>query len=167
MTSSLGIRDATAADAPAIADIYNHYVLHSVATFEVEPVPDDDMRARVAGIQRAGFPWLIATDGDEVLGFAYLGRFKERAAYGHSLESTVYLRDGHGGKGIGSALYERLIAAAGDLDVHALVAVIALPHPASVALHERCGFTHAGTLREIGWKHERWIDVGHWQLLLG
>jgi len=167
------IRDALAMDdAERIAQIYNHYVLHDTATFEVDPVGEAAMASRIASVQDAGLPWIVTVDALGVVGFAYASPFRERAAYRHTLEVTVYLDRGETGRGLGTALYRELLRRVDNLPAgrhapaHSLVSQIALPHPASVALHEALGFEHRGTVREAGLKFDRWIDVGYWQKLL-
>ncbi len=167
------IRDAVpSADAAAIAEIYAHYVLHDTATFETEPVSADEMWARIERIQARGLPWVVAELDGAVTGYAYAGPYRDRAAYRHTLESTVYVAaDGRRG-GVGTALYTNLLDRLRRLDapehapVHSVLGVIALPHPGSVALHERLGFSHLGTIPDAGFKLGRWIDVGLWQLML-
>ena len=170
--SELSIRDASAADAPAIAAIYNHYVLESTATFELDAVSDEAMTARVKAVLAAGLPYLVADAGATIVGYAYAGPFQERAAYRHSVETTVYLGAGGERRGTGSALYEVLLARLDALTpeesprhapVHRAYARIALPNAGSVALHERFGFRQAATLAEVGRKFDRWIDVGFWE----
>ncbi|WP_062318651.1 GNAT family N-acetyltransferase [Demequina maris] len=167
------IRDADpAADAARIAEIYDHYVAHDTATFETEPVSADEMWARIARVQDRGLPWIVAEEGGRVLGYAYAGPFRDRAAYRHTLESTVYLDADARRAGTGTALYSALLERLRTLDgtahapVHSVMGVIALPHPGSVALHERLGFRHVGTVADAGFKLDRWIDVGYWQLML-
>ncbi len=160
------IRDAAPADAAAVAAIYNHYIEHSIATFEVDLLGDDDMRARIAKTQGAGYPWLVWDESGDVRGYAYAGQFRERAAYRYSAEVTVYLAPDAARQGIGSALYGELIARLRADGTHLLVGMIALPNAASVGLHESLGFTLVGTFSEIGRKFDRWIDVGFWQLRL-
>ena len=160
------IRDATPADAAAVATIYNHYIEHTVITFEVDVLTEDDMRARIAKIQGASYPWLIWEDGGQVLGYAYASQFRDRAAYRHSAEATVYLAPDATRRGIGSALYGGLVSRLRAGGAHLVVGGIALPNEASVALHESLGFTRVGTFSEIGRKFDRWIDVGFWHLRL-
>lgn len=164
------IRDAVPLDdAARIAQIYNHYVLHDTATFEVEPVGEAAMAARMATVQGSGLPWIVTSDSLGVTGFAYAAPFRDREAYRYTLEVTVYLDRAETGRGLGSALYRELLRRVRAMPpgrhapAHSLVAVIALPHPASVALHESLGFEHAGTVRQAGRKFDRWIDVGYWQ----
>ncbi len=160
------IRDAIPEDSRSIAAIYNHYIEHTVITFEVDPVSADAMRARVGKVQVAGFPWLVWESDDAVLGYAYASQFRERAAYRHSAEATIYLAPDATGEGIGSALYRALIERLRAAGTHLVVGGIALPNDASVGLHESLGFTRVGAFSEIGRKFDRWIDVGFWQLRL-
>ncbi len=171
MSPHFDVRDATEADGGALATIYNHYVRDTVITFEVDELDAEEVTARVAKIQKAGLPWLIAESDGVVRGFAYAGPFRERAAYVHTLETSIYLDLAARGSGLGTALFAELFARLADLDagqsphapVHALMGVIALPNDASIALHERFGMTHVGTFLEVGRKFDRWIDVGYWQ----
>jgi phosphinothricin acetyltransferase len=174
MTAGLVVRDATARDASAIAIIYNHYIRDTVITFELDELTEADMAARVAKIHRAGLPWLVAEEDGVVLGYAYAGPFRERAAYLHTLEASVYLDPDVRARGIGTALFAELFARLRALSpeqsahapVHAVVGGVALPNEASVALHERFDMTHVGTFTEVGWKFDHWIDVGYWQVVL-
>ena len=163
MRDAPGIRSATAADAAAIADIYNWYIANTVITFEVDPVSEDEMARRIDGVL-AAHEWLVLEGGDGLLGYAYAGRFRERAAYGQATESTIYLRHGLEGKGLGGSLYAELIRRTFARGYRHLVGAIALPNEPSVRLHERLGFVKAGHLFRIGRKFDRWVDVGNWQL---
>ncbi len=160
------IRPAAAGDAAAIAAIYGHYIAHTIITFELEPVGIEAMRDRIAAVQAQGLPWLVAEDGDGIAGYAYAGPWRARAAYRHSVETSVYLAPAATGRGIGSALYRALIDALHGGGVHAAIGGIALPNAASVRLHERLGFVQVAHFRQVGRKFDRWIDVGYWQLLL-
>jgi L-amino acid N-acyltransferase YncA len=159
------IRDARTADAAAIAAIYNAYVADTVISFEEEAVRDSEMAQRVATIQER-YPWIVWEEEGTILGYAYYGPFRTRAAYRNSAESTVYLRQGELGRGIGSALYAELILRAKAAGLHALLGGIALPNEASVRLHEKFGFRKVAHFVAVGRKFERWIDVGFWELLL-
>ena len=163
MSDAPEIRPATAADAAAVADIYNWYVANTVITFEVDPVSADEMARRIAGVL-AAHEWLVLVGADGLLGYAYAGRFRERAAYGKATESTIYLRHGLLGKGLGGPLYAELIRRTFARGYRHMVGAIALPNEPSVRLHERLGFVPAGRLMRIGYKFDRWIDVGNWQL---
>jgi L-amino acid N-acyltransferase YncA len=159
------IRAAAAGDAGQICEIYNHYVLWTHITFEEQPVQAGTMAQRMKGSPPMP-PWLVWVEGQEILGFAYAGKWKERSAYRHCVESTIYLRSDATSKGIGSRLYAALLTGLRAQQLHAVIGIIALPNAASVALHERLGFAKAGHFREVGWKFDRWIDVGYWQALL-
>ena len=165
-TPDLRIRAASAADAAAVAAIYNHYVAVTCVTFEIEPIATRDMIERITEVLDAGLPWLLAEDAAGAAGFAYASKWKGRRAYRFSVESTVYLHRGHTGRGIGRALYGRLLEEIRARRLHAVIGGIALPNAASVALHERLGFRKVAHFEQVGYKQDRWIDVGYWQLLL-
>ncbi len=158
------MRPCTTADAAAICDIYNHYVRKTVITFEEVPVPTAEMAQRILDVT-ARFPWLVAEEGDAIVGYAYAAPWKVRSAYRFSVETTVYVAPNHLGRGFGTALYRELLDALRKLDVHCAVGGIALPNAASVALHENLGFKNIGQFVEIGRKFDRWIDVGYWELI--
>ncbi|KGQ20252.1 Phosphinothricin N-acetyltransferase [Lysobacter dokdonensis DS-58] len=161
------IRPAERTDAAAIAAIYNHYVATTCITFETEPVTPDDMAARIEETRHANLPWLVAVDADAIAGYAYASKWKGRCAYRYSAESTVYLDHARTGRGLGQTLYVALIDALRAGGMQTMIGGIALPNAASVALHERLGFEKVAHFRRVGFKQERWIDVGYWQLLLG
>jgi phosphinothricin acetyltransferase len=161
----MNIRSASIDDASGIADIYNHYVLTSHATFELEPVDPEEMARRVRQTLALGFPFLIALD-DQVAGYSYGRPFRPRPGYRHAVEVAVYVHPEHQGAGIATKLYKHLFPELVAMGSHTLVATIALPNEASVSLHERFGFAKAGHFREVGRNFDRWIDVGYWQLLL-
>jgi phosphinothricin acetyltransferase len=159
------IRPVETGDVQAIARIYNHYVLNSVISFEEAPVSTQDMAARIEEVRgAAALPWLVAECEDEVIGYAYASKWKGRCAYRHSVESGLYLDPGATGQGIGTRLYVALLAALRGRHAHVVIGGIALPNPASVALHEKCGFRKVAHFREVGFKFNQWVDVGYWQL---
>jgi phosphinothricin acetyltransferase len=160
------LRPATVADAAAIAAIYNHYVLHTVVSFEEEAVSTADMAGRMQEIAAAGLPWFVWEADGRVLGYAYASKWKSRCAYRHSVESTVYLDQNATGRGLGTALYTALIAALRERKMHGIIGGVALPNDASVGLHEKLGFKQVAQFKEVGWKFEKWIDVGYWELIL-
>ena len=162
----LQLRRAGTEDAARIAAIYNHYVADTVITFELDPVPVEEMAARVAEINAQGLPWLVAESDNAVVGYAYASQWRARAAYRHSVESSIYLAPDVVGRGVGRALYAGLIAELRGLDVHAVIGGAALPNPASVALHAALGFEQVAHFRETGYKFGQWVDVAYWQLLL-
>lgn len=159
------IRACTPADAVAIAEIYNHYVRETVVTFEETPVSSAEMARRIADIS-GQFPWLVWEKAGTVVAYAYASRWKSRSAYRFSVESTVYVATSYHGRGIGSKIYGALLEELRGRGIHTTVGGIALPNPASVALHERLGFTKIAHFAEVGWKFDRWVDVGYWQLIL-
>jgi phosphinothricin acetyltransferase len=160
------IRAARPEDAGRICDIYNHYVLHAVTTFEESPVSQEDMRTRIEEVQQQ-FYWLVYEDADDgVIGYAYAGKWKPRAAYRFSVETSVYIAAAHCGRGIGKALYAELLARLRGTRVHSVVGGVAGDNPASVALHESFGFRKIARFEEIGYKFGQWIAVTYFQLLL-
>ena len=131
----------------------------------MEPPSQDEMAGRIARYGQSHL-WLVAEVGGEIAGYAYGSPHMERAAYAPSCNVGIYLAPAQCGLGIGRGLYAALLPGLRDRGFHAAFAGISLPNPASIALHERFGFALAGIYREVGWKQERWIDVGWWQRLL-
>ena len=162
---TLSIRDVTADDAAQICDIYNHYVHNTVITFEQQPISVPEMQERIASYAPA-HAWLVAERDGQLLGYAYATRWRSRAAYDYTVESTVYVADAARGTGIGRPLYMALLDALRRRSIHAVVGCIALPNPGSVALHEKCGFEKVAHFSQVGCKFDQWIDVGFWQVLL-
>jgi phosphinothricin acetyltransferase len=159
---TLSIRPAVESDLEQVAEIYSHYVEHTVVTFDYTAPTVDEWRSRLSAITDRGRPFLVAVDSDDpgvVLGYAYLGDFRTKTAYDWTTEDSIYLRPEATGRGLGSSLLRALLT---DLDpgsVRRVVAVISvISSDASIRLHERFGFERTGTLRRIGWKFERWID---------
>ncbi|MEM9552708.1 MAG: N-acetyltransferase family protein [Acidobacteriota bacterium] len=164
------IRLAVREDAAALAQIYNVYVEETVVSFELEAVPVAEMAARIEAVRAADLPWLVATRPgdkacDEMVGYAYATPWASRPAYRRTVEVSAYVRRGDGGRGIGSRLYRALLADLRRRGMHAALGGIALPNAASVALHEALGFEKVAHLREVGFKHGHWVDVGYWQLI--
>jgi L-amino acid N-acyltransferase YncA len=155
------IREATNSDAKMITDIYNYYILNSIITFELDPVTPEEIARRMEVYRKVG-PYLVHEQAGEVIGYAYVSRFRERKAYEHSVESTIYLNYGCGGQGIGFMLYSELLTRVSQT-YHVIIGGIALPNDASVKLHEKCGFKKVGHFSEVGKKFGKWIDVGFWQ----
>ncbi len=159
------IRKATLNDARQICDIYNHYVQTTTITFEEQAVSVHEMQDRIKETTET-LPWLVDEDGGTVIGYTYASKWKGRCAYRFAAESTVYLSADSAGKGIGSKLYRQLIAQLHERSIHCIIGGIALPNPASIALHEKLGFKKVAHFSEVGWKFNRWIDVGYWELVL-
>lgn len=163
---SCAIRPATPGDADAIARIYNHYVADTCVTFETDPVSGTEMAQRIADTMAMTLPWLAAEADGAVVGYAYASKWKGRCAYRYSVETTVYLDPACTGRGFGPRLYAVLVEAVKALGMHAAIGGIALPNAPSVALHERLGFRKVGHFEQVGFKQDRWVDVGYWQRLL-
>lgn len=159
------IRHVTSEDAAQICEIYNHYVLETVVTFEEVAVPVAEMTRRISDIT-ARLPWLVWEEGGAILGYAYASPWKARAAYRHSVEASIYLPPHQTRRGIGTSLYKALIEELRTRNIHAVIGGAVLPNPASVALHERLGFRQVAHFREVGFKFGKWVDVAYWQLLL-
>lgn len=160
------MREARVDDADAIAAIYNHYVLTTSISFEETEVSAIDMAGRIADVQAAGLPWLVAEIDGAVAGYAYATKWRVRHAYRFSVESSVYLAPDSAGKGIGAKLYGVLLERLRAGGYHLAIGGIALPNAASVALHEKMGFEKVAHFSEVGFKFGRWTDVGYWQLAL-
>ena len=159
------VRAITIADTQQVCDIYNYYINNSVATFETEAIPLEEMETRIRNIL-SNYPWLVLEVNGEILGYAYANAWHRRAAYKRSVESTVYLKHGQSGQGIGTKLYSELIAQITNQDYHVVIGGISLPNEASIALHEKFGFEKAAHYKEVGYKFDRWVDVGYWELLI-
>lgn len=159
------LREARAADAEAIAEIYAPYVLETPISFELVPPTAEEMRERIRGLS-ATYPYLVCGDAAGVLGYAYASRHAERAAYRWGVDVSVYVRAAAHRRGIGRALYTallRLVTAQGFCTAYA---GISLPNAKSVGLHESLGFQPVGVYRAVGFKLGAWHDVGWWDLVL-
>jgi len=160
------IRSATGDDAEDVTRIYNHYISDTCVTFETEPVAASDTAQRITSTMAIPLPWLIAESSGKILGYAYASEWMGRCAYRFSVESTIYLDPHHTAKGVGTKLYLALIDAIRATSMHSMIGGIALPNEGSVKLHERLGFRKIGHFEEVGYKQDRWVDVGYWQLKL-
>lgn len=158
------IRKVKLEDAKQIAEIYNYYILNTIVTFEETSVSKEEMKRRIITVN-SKFPWLVYESEGEIKGYAYGSEWKSRCAYKYSLESSVYLKHGETGKGIGSRLYEELLEQLRTLDFHTVIGGISLPNEQSIALHEKLGFKKIAQFHEVGYKFEKWIDVGYWELI--
>ncbi len=158
--SDVLVRPATADDLERINDIYNHYVLHSQATFDIEPIAMERRREWFTHYSTSGpHRLLVADDGGVVLGFATSSPFRPRAAYATSIETSVYCDPDRAGIGLGSRLYERLFDDIQREDLHRAYAGISMPNDPSVSLHERFGFVKVGEYTEVGRKFGRYWNV--------
>jgi phosphinothricin acetyltransferase len=195
---SVTIRPATDADMEAVAAIYAHHVLYGRASFETEPPSPAEMRRRHAAVAGKGLPYLVAVQAGagppgpgpagagptgpgptgpgpagagpavEVVGYAYAGPYRPRAAYAHTVENSVYLRPDAAGRGIGLCLLSALVAACEQRGLRQMVAVVGdSANEASIRLHEKLGFRRVGVLRDVGYKHGVWLDSVLLQRSLG
>lgn len=166
MGSPVTIRPAVEDDLREIATIYNHEVAHSIATFDLEAPTLEYWHEKLAG-NHPGDHLLVAVDTDEdVVGYAYSWSYRPRPAYELTRETSIYLDPSVRGQGIGRLLYPALLDTMAASGVHTAVALVALPNPGSVRLHQTVGFEHVGTMREVGFKFDQWIDVEWYQKLL-
>jgi phosphinothricin acetyltransferase len=153
--------------AAAILEILNEAIVNSTAVYDYAPRPAESMTTWFAVKRTGGFPVLgLAADDGELLGFASYGRFRGWAAYKYTVEHSVYVHHGHRGRGIGSRLLVALIERARTQDLHLLVGGLDAANAASIALHRKLGFTHAGTIAQAGFKFGRWLDLAFYQLRL-
>ncbi len=160
MNAFIGVvRECLAEDIPSVTRIYAHYVLHSLATFEIEPPDAVEMERRWRNRVEKGFPYLLAERDGEVTGYAYAGPYRTRPAYRYTVENSVYVRSDCVGQGIGRRLMEALIDDCGRRGFRQMIAVIGdSENHASLNLHEALGFFPAGVLRSVGFKFGRWVD---------
>jgi len=161
------IRAALPDDAEQIASIYAPIVRDTAISFELVPPSAEEMRGRIAAVTVA-LPWLVGVDAatGSVVGYAYAGRHRDRAAYRWSVDSTIYVDASHRGRGVARLLYTALFTDLAALGYFQVFAGIALPNAASVGLHEALGFSPIGVYRAVGYKCGNWRDVGWWQKAL-
>ena len=159
----MNIRCASVDDASAILEIYNWYVVNTTITFETDIITKEDMRQRISE-KLTTHDWLIGEVNNKIIGYTYYSTFRPRAAYKHTIESTIYLSQASIGKGYGKVygkvLYGRLIESIKGHGFREVIGVIALPNPGSICLHEKMGFVKIGVLRDVGYKFGKYIDIG-------
>jgi len=166
MGSDVTIRPAEQDDLRDIATIYDHEVATGISTFDLEPPPLAYWQEKLASTHKGDY-LLVAVDvDDDVVGYAYSCSYRPRPAYELTRETSIYLDSSARGRGIGRVLYPALLDRMATSGVHTALAIVALPNPGSVQLHRAVGFEHIGTMREVGYKFERWIDVAWFQLHL-
>ncbi len=162
------VRLAIEADMPAIQEIYAHYVRSTTASFEEEPPTVAEMTARWQRIQARGLPYLVATKGKRVVGYAYAGPFRERSGYRYTIEDSVYVIPDYLGRNVGNALLSELVERCTELGFRQMIAVIGdSTNAASLALHSRHGFFVVGALSSTCFKFGRWVDAVLMQRILG
>ena len=159
------IRQVKLQDSKVIVDIYNEYIVHSVATFETEYLHEDEMQSRIAKIS-ADFPYWVCEKDNKVVGFSFAHPWRQQAAYKYTLETTVYVSSDYVGMGVGKALMERLIEECRQRGYHALIACITSENEPSKSLHLKLGFKQVSIFKQVGTKFGRWLDVIDYELLL-
>ena len=160
MPDEFVVRDAALGDLGSVAEIYAHYVEHSVATFDLEVPGIDAWRDRLAELRAMGWPFLVGMLGERVVGYGYVAPWRTRPAYRHTVESSIYLAPDVRGGGHGRRLLDQLLVAAARNGAHEVVAMVTESgNEASIRVHRAAGFRFVGRLREVGYKHGRWIDV--------
>lgn len=162
----VSVRSATIEDIPAILSIYNDAVRHTTAIWIDEEADFDNRRDWFMERRVAGFPVLVATDGDEILGYATYGPFRPHEGYRHTVENSVYVRADRRGRGIGAMLLASLIEAARSEGRHVIVAAIEAGNEVSLILHARFGFRETARMPEVGRKFGRWLDLVMMQLII-
>ena len=163
MPSTPSIRSATVDDAPAIAAIYAHHVLHGTASFDTEPRTERETAERIMEISSRGWPFIVAEADGAVLGYAYATQFRDRPAYAATCENSIYIHADCIGRGIGSMLLAQLLERAKAAGFRQMIAVIGGGEPPSIALHAGLGFVHAGRMKAVGHKFGRWLDTVYMQ----
>jgi phosphinothricin acetyltransferase len=159
------VRAATLDDLPALTDLYNYYIINTPITFDLRPFEPQERRGWFDEHADSDRHRLLVAEeaGGRVVGYASTSRWRPKAAYDTTVESSVYCRDGATGRGIGTRLYEALFASIAHQHVHRIVAGATMPNPASVALHERFGFTRVGEFTEVGFKFGQYWNVAWFQ----
>jgi phosphinothricin acetyltransferase len=160
------IRSADISDAAGIRNIYNQYVINTTITFEENPVSIVEMESRIKNTIQV-YPWLVYEENGKILGYTYAHKWRERSAYRYSVETGIYLDSAYVGKGIGTGLKRELLKVLKEKSIHTVICGIALPNEASIALCEKFGFEKVAHFKNVGFKMNKWIDVGYWQLILG
>lgn len=159
------IRPFRESDVQSIAELINRFIRETTVHFGYEEIsPEDVIETRRSAGDR--FPWLVAEQGDEFLGYASSSVWRERAAYRFTAETSIYLVESARGRGIGATLYTALLDELRNRGFHSAVGGATMPNDASVRLHERVGFEYVGTFKEVGRKFDKWLDVGFWQIRL-
>ena len=165
-TAPVTVRPATRADVPAILDIYNHAVIHTTASYDLEPVSLESRLAWFDDKTKTGWPVWVAKENGQVIGWATYGPFRAKAGYDLTAEHSVYVRDGVRGKGVGRLLMNVLIDDARKRGLHVLIGGVDADNAGSIAFHNSLGFDEGVRLREVGRKFNRWLDVQFMQLVL-
>lgn len=154
-------RTATMADASSLVNMYNHYVSTSTVTFDLDVWTAGDMAHKIESVNALGMPFIVAELNSEIVGYAYLSTFRDKAAYDTTMENTLYLRESSRGTGIGRSLLDELLRLGAEAGVREVIAVIANTIDAipSIRLHEKAGFARVGEMERVGLKFEEWIGI--------
>lgn len=160
------IRAANPDDAASIAEIYAHHVLHGTASFDTVPPDADVWHTKIAHIAACGWPFLVVEENGAVAGYAYASQFRDRPAYAETCENSIYVAPLCAGRGLGSVLMAALLRAAAKAGFRQMIAVVGGAEPASIALHQKFGFTVAGRMHNVGRKFGRLLDTVYLQRAL-
>lgn len=165
--TNLAMRTARASDAEAIARIYAHHVQHGTASFDAIPRTPVQTEEKILEILSKGWPFIVAERAETIMGYAYVTAFRDRLAYSFTCEDSIYVDPACVGQGVGVQLMRALMEQASNCGFRQMIAVIGGGEPASVALHHKMGFAHAGRMRNVGRKFGRWLDTVYMQAELG
>lgn len=160
------IRKAKLSDAKEIIDIYNYYVKETIVTFEVDELSIEDMMQRIDKTLKAGYPFIVNEVDGEIVGYAYVRKWRERASYRNTLETSVYVDKNKKQHGIGRELYKALIKECEAIGAHVLIGVLSDTNTASKKFHKNIGFEKTGYFKEVANKFNKFIDVEFWSLML-
>ncbi|MBE6051548.1 MAG: N-acetyltransferase [Clostridium sp.] len=160
------IRNVKLKDAKEIVNIYNHYILNTNITFEIDALTSEEMANRIESKTKDN-PWIVYEENNNILGYAYVGEFRGRIADRFTKEVSIYLKKDVVSKGIGTKLMNALIEKCkNEYDIHTLISVVTMPNNASTAIHKKFEFKRAGYFKEVGFKNDKWLDVEYLQLIL-
>ncbi|WNH11668.1 GNAT family N-acetyltransferase [Thalassobellus suaedae] len=159
------IRVVNINDARQLVEIYNYYVLKTIITFDNVPFSIEAFKNKIEIIS-SNYPFIVFENDNKILGYAYVNKWREKPAYKHTVEATVYLDHKAVGKQIGTKLYAELLKEIKKRNYHVVIGGLTLPNDASVRLHEKFGFKQVAHFKAVGLKFDKWLDVGFWQLTL-
>lgn len=160
------IRKAKLSDASRIVEIYNYYIKETTVTFEIDELTSEDMEKRIEKTFENGYPFIVYEDKGKVIGYAYVRKWRERASYKNTLETSVYVDKNMKKNGVGKELYATLIAECKNIGAHVLIGVLSEKNSASKKFHENVGFVKTGHFKEVANKFNEFIDVEFWSLIL-
>ena len=163
----ISVRVATGADAEAIAAIYAFHVLNGTATFEIDPPSLADWQLKIESILTKNWPFVVAQDGGQVVGYAYATQFRDRPAYRYACENSIYVAADRRGQGIGKLVLAALVQRAEEFGFRQMLAVVGGGEPSSIAVHKSLGFRETGRMHAVGRKFDKWLDTVYMQRALG